>query len=305
MDEIVCHASLDNMLGRAGNEKFGSAGAARSYAYGEELELCVVAVYTSTSLTMPDIGINDLDPLLQSDFMPVFNALRNCNVSIGSLVIALLTQRRFKKSIHLNDLLLHSGGIISGLFKHRVPNEARKAASEALQPIYAQEMRYLVKPTSGWHFSARTAIPDDVDDFEMDNLAMDIAENAPMLWSLLDVLLDARKRKCRPAIVADDGSSDMDLGNDRSGGDSDETLLEGNITPSPEQQKAKKSQYSQEDLLCIVSMRFITNRHLLQLPLEENCHCQYHDAEFKSKGKYISKRSGVLFAFLSSTREGH
>jgi len=146
---------------------------------------------------MPDIGMNDLDPLLQRDFTPVFNALRNCNASIGSL-------------------LLHSGGIISGLFKHRVPIEARKAASEVLRPIYAQEMKYLVKPTSGWHFSARTAVPDDVDDFEMDNLAMDIAENAPMLWSLLDVLLDARRRKRQPAIVADHGGNDMDLGNDES-----------------------------------------------------------------------------------------
>lgn len=54
--------------------------------------------------------------------------------------------------------------------------------------IYAQEMKYLVKPTSSWHFSARTAIPEDVDDFEMDDLAMDIAENASMVWLLLDVL---------------------------------------------------------------------------------------------------------------------
>ena len=131
---------------------------------GRGQQLCVIIVYTlSTSLTMPDIGMNDLDPLLQRDLTPVLNALRNCNVSIGSLVIALLTQRCFKKSIHLHDLLLHSGSIISSLFKHQVPIEAQKAASKALQPIYVQEMKYLVKPTSSWHFSAHTAVPDDID----------------------------------------------------------------------------------------------------------------------------------------------
>ncbi|KIL56338.1 hypothetical protein M378DRAFT_181991 [Amanita muscaria Koide BX008] len=113
-------------------------------------------------------------------------------------------------------------------------------------------MKSLVKPTCSWHFSARAAIPDDFDDFEMDNLAMDIAENAPMLWSLLDVLLDACRRKRQPAIVADDGGHDMDLGNDESD-NHDKILLEENVTASPEQ--AKKSQYSREDLLCIVSMR--------------------------------------------------
>ena len=76
---------------------------------GRGQQLCIIIVYTlSTSLTMLDIGMTDLDPLLQRDFTPVLNTLRNCNVSIGSLVITLLTQWCFKKSIHLHDLLLHS-----------------------------------------------------------------------------------------------------------------------------------------------------------------------------------------------------
>jgi hypothetical protein len=155
--------------------------------------------YTHFALqSMPDPEeILPLPPLSppERDFSAILNAFDEGNCSIPDLLLALLTERRFKDSIYASDLLQKSSVILGAWLCHRkLPKAAEKTASEALQRVYAREIRLLVKPSLGWHFSAQTAMPDDIDSFELAALTTDTAENAPLVSALLDTLLLAKKR---------------------------------------------------------------------------------------------------------------
>lgn len=60
--------------------------------------------------------------------------------------------------------------------------------------VYAKEIRYLVKSTTGWHFSAHTAMPEDIDNFDLAMMVSDTVEHAPLLSMLFDALLSVKKK---------------------------------------------------------------------------------------------------------------
>ena len=97
------------------------------------------------------------------DFSPVFQALEQCETTIPDLVLALLTEARFKKSLLTTGLLNCTGDLVYALLKHkRTSLEAPKRASEALHLVYAAEIEHLVNIKSEWHFSALRALPQDI-----------------------------------------------------------------------------------------------------------------------------------------------
>ncbi|SRR6266550_135403 len=97
--------------------------------------------------------------------------------------------------VHTIGLLNHAGDVMYVLPKHRkVSVEAQKCAGEVFHSAYAAEIEALVDVESNWHFSALRAIPKDVKDFKLGELAVDIDSKAPMLSGLLDVLLSAQNR---------------------------------------------------------------------------------------------------------------
>ncbi|KAF8345008.1 hypothetical protein F5887DRAFT_917782 [Amanita rubescens] len=182
------------------------------------------------------------------DFSPVFQALERCETSISDLVLALLTEARFKKSPLTTGLLNRAGDLVYALLKHKkTSREAQKHASEALHPIYAAEMELLVDIKSEWHFSALRALPQDVNSFQMAELAADIDQKAPMLSALLTVLLSSRKKLNRHASEAQGGSAMANAD-----ADEDDALLEGPLRApaSPEEQRLKK-QKQKDDVLAI------------------------------------------------------
>ena len=116
-------------------------------------------------------------------------------MSLSDIVLALLTEACFKKSPLTTALLSCAGDLVYALLKHKkTPPEAPKCASKALHLVYAAEIELLVNIKSEWHFSALRAIPQDVDGFQMQELAADIDQKAPMLSVLFSVLLSAQKR---------------------------------------------------------------------------------------------------------------
>ncbi|KAF8651590.1 hypothetical protein AX14_008465 [Amanita brunnescens Koide BX004] len=73
-----------------------------------------------------------------------------------TLFIALLTEQRFKSSAYTAGLLQQSGDVLKSLLMHaRLPKSAEKAACDALHQVYVHEIKDLVKPSSGWNFSAQ------------------------------------------------------------------------------------------------------------------------------------------------------
>ena len=184
---------------------------------------------------------------METDFTAVFRAFHQSNSTVADLVIALLTEKRFKRSTKLAELLQRSGNILKVLLSHtRLPASAKKAASNAMQPLYAKEICYLVKPTTGWHFSAHTAMPEDIDDFDLAALASDTVEHAPLLSALFDALLSAKKKGSWTSHTHHtEGDVTMgvdDFENNAVDSNSDEDsngqgVLEGMFPTTPDQQK--------------------------------------------------------------------
>ena len=177
-------------------------------------------------------------------------------MTIPDLVLALLTEACFKKSLLTTGLLNRAGDLVYVLLKHkRTSLEAPKCASEALHLVYAAKIEHLVDIKSEWHFSALRALPQDIDGFQMQELAADIDQKAPMLSALLNVLLSAWKRlnqcpnalesQAHPVMVTADA-------------DEDELLLEGQSRmPSSPEELCFEKQKQKECILAIVRLTLL------------------------------------------------
>ena len=201
----------------------------------------ILLIYDSAFFLMPEPE----EPQLE-DFSAILDAFDDAGYTIPDLVLALLTQRRFKKSAYTSELLRRSPEVLSAFLSHSgLPRDAEWAASKALHPVYAREIRYLVKPSSGWNFSAQTAMPDDIDDFDISDLIQDTTDNAPMVSALLDTLLSAKKR-CKASANTGPDTAMAAAGGLESDSDADEeedqgeAMLEGTPLLTAEEQKQGK-----------------------------------------------------------------
>ena len=188
----------------------------------------------------------------EKDYNRILGVLQEGNVSILELVNVLLTEKRFKNHAVLVDLLGNAGPLVTSILGHRrLSDDARDQICAVIERIYAREVQDLVQANAGWHFSARQAAPEDIEDFAWESMAQGFTSLAPRLWSLLDALLLARKRK--PSLILDrdamliDGPEDDELLPENEL-DQEEAILEGNGS-SPLQSSASRK----EKLLNIVS----------------------------------------------------
>ncbi|KAM6491737.1 hypothetical protein JOM56_012777 [Amanita muscaria] len=167
----------------------------------------------------------------EKDYNRILGVLQEENVSILELVNVLLTEKRFKNHAVLIDLLRNAGTVVTSILGHRqLSDEVRDQICAVIERIYAQEIEDLVQVSAGWHFSAQQAALRDIEDFAWESIAHGFTSLAPRLWSLLDALLLAQKRKSslildRNAMVVDGPDDDELLEN---GLDQDEAILEGN-----------------------------------------------------------------------------
>jgi hypothetical protein len=188
------------------------------------------------------------------DFSLVFQALEQCEASLSDMILALLNEARFKKSPLTAELLNRAGDLVYALLKHKKTSmEVPKRASEALHVVYAAEIEHLVDIKSEWHFSALRALPQDIDGFQMQELAADIDRKAPMLSALLSVLLSARKRH-----HASESLAQADLVATTPDADEEELLLEGQTrTPSSPEELHSEKRRQKERVLAIVRLTLL------------------------------------------------
>ncbi|KAM6494577.1 hypothetical protein JOM56_009200 [Amanita muscaria] len=130
------------------------------------------------------------------DYGPVIQVLNENNLSLVDFITALLSEKRFKAHALTKDLLQNSETILAHILSHtRVPESAQNRACMLVERIYAHEIRKLVLQSSSWHFSARQAAPQDIEDFCLDEMSLEYIKTAPRIWSLLDALLGVRARR--------------------------------------------------------------------------------------------------------------
>ena len=97
----------------------------------------ILLIYDSAFFLMPEPE----EPQLE-DFSAILDAFDDAGYTIPDLVLALLTQRRFKKSAYTSELLRRSPEVLSAFLSHSgLPRDAEWAASKALHPVYAREIQ--------------------------------------------------------------------------------------------------------------------------------------------------------------------
>lgn len=210
--------------------------------------LCARIQFIYTALLLRITMDSDIP---EKDYNHILGVLQEGNVSILELVNVLLIEKRFKNHPVLIDLLGNAGPLVTSILGHRrLSDDARDQICAVIERIYAREIEDLVQANAGWHFSAQQAALGDIEDFAWESMAHGLTSLAPRLWSLLDALLLARKRK--PSLILDrdamlvDGPEDDELLENEL--DQEEAILEGNGS-SPLQSSASRK----EKLLNIVS----------------------------------------------------
>ena len=192
--------------------------------YGQWIvvDCCTTASrYTARLLAMDEAIDHD-----EKDFSPVIEVLTESSTSVVEFIVALLTEKRFKKHALTKELLENAKDVIAHILGHRhLQEDAQDMACALVEPMYAHEIRELAD-SGNWHFGAHQATQDDLDDFRLEAMSMDYEKKVPRLWSLLDALLKARKRKM--SLLLQSAPSTVNAGNQAERIDRDEVRLEGN-----------------------------------------------------------------------------
>lgn len=106
----------------------------------------------------------------------------------------------------LREILQSSYRIIHALCRHQEPYHWILLINEQ---TYIAELQQLVKKENGWHFSAVRAREDQIENFELDKMAMKQREVAPRLWRLLTALTHANSGD--PSIEGPDEWDEEDV----------------------------------------------------------------------------------------------
>lgn len=113
--------------------------------------------------------------------------------SLSQFLVTILTVPQFSNHPAVVDLLANIGNIICTLSRHQnLYNPLIGWAKDAIGAECAREVRELTKVENGSHFSAVHAKAEQIEGFQIDGMALQIAGEAPVLWALLDSLLSAR-----------------------------------------------------------------------------------------------------------------
>lgn len=119
-----------------------------------------------------------------SEFFQDLNTLlRSHNLSLSQCIINLLhcsdaspTQQNLREEIT---------GSIPSLFSALTKIPAAQVWIQSYQTrTYLREMHALTRKSNGWHFSALRASPEQIDDFELQEMADIMESEAPGLWRL-------------------------------------------------------------------------------------------------------------------------
>lgn len=107
--------------------------------------------------------------------------------------------------------LVSNVDLILELFFEVSAESLKQAAGKFMKEVYRDELLYLVAKPQGFHFGARTATLEQLEEFSIEQLAQKMGVLCPHLSDLLCVLLDAnsvRRRRTQPETeLIDDDSS--------------------------------------------------------------------------------------------------
>ena len=123
----------------------------------------------------------------------IFNAL---NLSISDFLVKIIQSHQDLEAHHLGlvqDLFNRVGDVFFAFARH--PYSTKSCAEYSLMlstEILRREVYELTDKSSGFHFNAKHASPDQIKEFASGEINRRIKETAPQLWTFVQSLLRAR-----------------------------------------------------------------------------------------------------------------
>ena len=84
------------------------------------------------------------------------------------------------------DVIFSLMTVLSAFSRH---SAARPAIAQQTERIYAQEVRKLTNKANSWHFRARRARPEQIEQFRLEEMSTKMETDAPHLWSMLGAVM--------------------------------------------------------------------------------------------------------------------
>ncbi|KAG1906319.1 uncharacterized protein F5891DRAFT_1182571 [Suillus fuscotomentosus] len=163
----------------------------------------------------------------------VIASLRDCNLSASQFIISILKCKIYQGHYLAEDLLLHSDEIFEALIQHPSRQDNKSLPTvihDTLRKQYFTEIKTISSEEGGWHFGPLHATTQQLEEFSMEEMGLEMQSRAPALWDLLGFLLGADSTSSVDDVKDADGDITMDCTEEDSYWDDvDDIDLEGFI----------------------------------------------------------------------------
>ncbi|KIK75243.1 hypothetical protein PAXRUDRAFT_19163 [Paxillus rubicundulus Ve08.2h10] len=130
------------------------------------------------------------------DFTAVFEALEHCQTTASQFLKTVLTHRQYDDQPIVRDLLLHSTEVLGALLAHPIKTwDFMQCCAKLISDLYLKEICHTASEDGGWHFGALTATTQQLEDFNLDDMARDIEAHAPGLWTFVGLFLQCDEKQ--------------------------------------------------------------------------------------------------------------
>jgi len=122
---------------------------------------------------------------------PILKALECCQLTASEFVLTLLTSKQYKDHHLVHDLLTHATDVLDIFLQHPVTRDnVIRHSCDITKCTYLREIHVLASAESGWHFGVSNSSTKQLEDFSLEEMALQMESRAPQWWSLLSTLLD-------------------------------------------------------------------------------------------------------------------
>lgn len=187
----------------------------------------------------------------------IFNILQWHNVSLWDLTLHILRNPRHSNPM-TSGLTEYTTNILAALLVHSDSSVLTTIwVLATARNIYAQSLKELTNASSGWHFNALDTSAEQLENFDMMDMAAELEKKAPHLWALLDSTLSAGRKDAQhdadgDTIMTDDMVSDLVNDDDDNSDDEYWADVEGFLEDESEDLGAgRKSSQSVERRLAV------------------------------------------------------
>ena len=142
---------------------------------------------------------------------PILEALECCQLMVTEFILTLLTSRQYEDHHLVCDLLTQATDVLNIFLQHPVTQDnVTRHSCNIIKHTYLHEIRHLASAESGWHFGASNSSIKQLEDFSLEEMALEMENHAPHWWSLLSTLLNNNTRAQEASGDGGDGMQDLE-----------------------------------------------------------------------------------------------